>query len=170
MLVPALLLAIVSAGAPCVAPTPGDRTPCAPREGWCFDLSIGGQAVVALEDPALREQVSRVTGDAVCWMLPAASAPTLVAVATANALTPKGPGVLYDELEIVLTGLEGQLVPTRRGIRRDPTVRVGGVPMETAVDVIDTDHLPPGRYVATFRVRGDSGWDRKAVYLEVRSP
>ena len=46
-------------------------------------------------------------------------------------------------------------------------VRIGGVPMQTVVDVIDTDALPPGGYVATFRVRGPGGWDRKAVHLRI---
>ncbi len=39
--------------------------------------------------------------------------------------------------------------------------------MQTMVDVIDVDALPDGAYIATFRVRGPGGWDRKGVYLSV---
>lgn len=154
----------LAAGDPCVAPR-GDS--CSPRNGHCFDLEIDGQRVEPLADRALRERLGEAVSQAVCWRLPQPATGAIEAIPTANVRTAAGLGTLRDELEIVVTGLEGQQIPTRKGIRTDPTVRIGGVPMQTVVDVIDTEALPAGAYVMTFRVRGRSGWDRKAVYVEV---
>jgi hypothetical protein len=74
----------------------------------------------------------------------------------ANEHTPEL-GTLRKGFEIVVTGLEGQEVPTRKGLRTDPTVRIGGLPMQTAVDVIDTKSLPLGAYVVRIRVVGSQG-------------
>jgi hypothetical protein len=167
MMFTALLPLLFAAGADCQAPSAHDATSCAARNGHCFDLSLDAQPVVPLQDGALRDRLDGAISRPVCWQVVSPVTRQLNAQATANARTDDGLGKLYDELEIVLTGLEGQQVPTRQGIRKDPTVMIGGVPMQTVVDVIDTDALPPGEYIATFRVRGPKGWDRKAVHLRV---
>ncbi len=155
----------LAAGDPCALPR-GDS--CTPRNGHCFDLEIDGQRVEPLNDLALRDELSAAVSQSVCWRLPQPASGAVQAQASGNARTALGLGALHEELEIVVTGLQGQQIPTRKGIRTDPTVRIGGVPMQTAVDVIDTEALPGGTYVMTFRVRGKGGWDRKAVYVEVR--
>jgi hypothetical protein len=164
---PALVFSslLLAAGDPCAAPR-GDA--CTPRNGHCFDLEIDGQRVEPLNDAALRAKLGElVAGQAVCWRLPQATAGTVEPVAFANA---RGAslGGLRDDMEMVVTPLEGQTIPTRKGIRTDPTVMIGGVPMQTVVDVIDTEALPDGTYVVSVRVRGQRGWDRKSVLLEVR--
>lgn len=165
----AVLLGVVAlaAGGECAAPPADGLRSCRDHVGWCFDLTVDGQAVVPLDDPALRAKLDRELATPLCWQLAEPTAGTLEAVVKANRHTAGTIGELYDEVEIVVMGLEGQEVPTRKGIRTDPTVRIGGVPMQTQVDVIDTEKLPGGAYVATFRVRGPGGWDRKAVLLHV---
>jgi hypothetical protein len=156
---------VLAAGDPCAAPR-GDG--CTPRNGHCFDLEIDGQRVVPLGAGDLRSRLDeRVAGQAVCWRLPEPTSGTVEPVAFANA---RGAalGALREDMEMVVTPLDGQAIPTRKGIRTDPTVMIGGVPMQTVVDVIDTEALPDGAYVVSIRVRGQRGWDRKSVHVEVR--
>lgn len=162
-----LMSLLLSGGNECDPPSKKDRSPCM-KGGHCFDLSIDGQSVVPLLDSELRASLKDAVSRQVCWRLQDPVTGSLNAVIQNNKLTAKHLGALYQEIEIVITGLDGQSIPTRKGIRTDPTVRIGGVPMQTSVDVIDLDALPNGSYVATFRARGPEGWDRKAVYLSVQ--
>ncbi|HET7065124.1 MAG TPA: hypothetical protein VFI49_12690 [Rudaea sp.] len=70
----------------------------------------------------------------------------------------------------VVTALEGQQVPTHKGIRTDPTVHIGGLPMQTAVDVIDGKALPSGAYIVRVRVVGKLGYEDKSMYIHVERP
>ncbi|HRQ65968.1 MAG TPA: hypothetical protein PKZ76_14090 [Xanthomonadaceae bacterium] len=163
----ALMLALVATAAsdPCAAPRVGDS--CSPRNGHCFDLAIDGQRVEPLVDRALREELQAAVSQAVCWRLAQPVAGAAEPVVSANSRTESGLQGLREGVEMVVIPLQGQEIPTRKGVRTDPTVLIGGVPMQTVVDVIDTEALPGGAYVITFRVRGQRGWDRKAVYVEV---
>lgn len=162
-----MLVAAVMAADACEPPGQRDRSPCSGRVGHCFDLTIDGQPVVPLDDASLASTLQSVASQSICWMLAAPVQGALEPLVQPNGQTTEHLGALYDEVEIVVTALEGQEIPTRKGIRTDPTVRIGGVPMQTAVDVIDVEALPDGAYIATFRVRGPGGWDRKGVYLTV---
>jgi hypothetical protein len=73
-------------------------------------------------------------------------------------------------LELVITGLEGQAIPTRKVVRTDPTVRIGGMPMQTMADAIDTAALPPGAYLVQVRYVGKENWDQQLVHVVVAQP
>lgn len=153
---------------PCSAPS-NDAAACSLRAGHCFDVSIGGQRTQPLTDAALGASLHDAVGRAVCWTLASPAAGDLVTEATANARTyllgaPRAP------LELVITGLEGQTIPTRKAIRTDPTVRIGGMPMQTVVDEIDTAALPPGAYVVQVRYVGKNNWDQQLVHVVVAEP
>jgi hypothetical protein len=162
-----ILLFALAAGDPCTVPTGRDAKICSERVGHCFDVDINGQHVEPLKDPALRAKLTEQVGSkTVCWMLPKPTAGGIDVVARANEHTSEL-GTLRKGYEIVVTALDGQEIPTHKGIRKDPTVHIGGLEMQTAVDVIDTKSLPPGAYVVRVRVVGSQGYEDKSVYLRV---
>jgi hypothetical protein len=64
--------------------------------------------------------------------------------------------------------LEGQSLVTRPELSTNPSVRVGGSQVVTRADVIDSNRLPPGKYVLTARVSGSRrGWDCHKFVVEV---
>lgn len=153
---------------PCVAPK-RDSDACRLRVGHCFDATIGGQRTEALADATLRASLEEIAGRPVCWTLPAPVAGELATEAAPNARTsmlgaPRAP------LELVITGLEGQAIPTRKVVRTDPTVRIGGMPMQTIADAIDTAALPPGAYLVQVRYVGKENWDQQLVHVVVAQP
>jgi hypothetical protein len=168
MLVTSLLLTIAfAADDPCAMPTGRDAKVCSARVGYCFDLDIDGQHAEPLKDSALRAKLAEHVGSkAVCWTLPKPITGDIDVVPHSNDHTSEL-GALRKGYEVVVTGLEGQEVPTHKGIRTDPTVHIGGLPMQTAVDVIDTKSLPPGAYVVRVRIVGSQGYEDKSVYLRV---
>ncbi|HET9482779.1 MAG TPA: hypothetical protein VFO79_02380 [Xanthomonadales bacterium] len=165
-----MLLALLTAAAatdPCEPPRGRNANPCAARVGHCFDVAIDGQATERLEDAALRAELEQATGYDVCWVLPRPTASAADIKALANAHTerigpPRAP------LDIVVYALQGQQIPTKKGIRTDPTVRIGGVAMQTVVDVIDMEGLPDGAYAVKVRYVGTKNYDQQVVLLEVR--
>lgn len=169
MPVTSLVLAMaLAAEGPCAVPRGSDANICSERVGHCFDMEVDGQRVEPLNDVALGAQLTAQTAGAkpVCWMLPKPTAGGIDIALHSNGYT-QGLGDLRKGYEVVVTGLDGQEVPTRKGIRTDPTVNIGGLPMQTAVDVIDVENLPPGAYIVRVRVVGSKGYDDKSVYLHV---
>ena len=168
MLLTSLLLTIAFAAEdPCAVHAGREARVCSARAGHCFDLDIDGQHAEALMDSALRAKLTEQVGSKpVCWMLPRPTAGSIDVVVHANEHTSEL-GTLRKGFEVVVTGLDGQEVPTHKGLRTDPTVRIGGLPMQTAVDVIDTKSLPPGAYVVRVPVVGSQGYEDKSVYLRV---
>lgn len=158
----------VAAKDPCSAPK-RDTDACSRRAGHCFDLRIGGQHTRPLTDAALRASLQEAVDRPVCWTLPAPVAGDLATEIVRNARSHLL-GAQRAPLELVITGLEGQSVPTRKSIRTDPTVRIGGMPMQTVVDEIDTAALPPGAYVVQVRFVGTANWDQQLVHLTVEEP
>ncbi len=171
MLSSSLILAMaLAAEDPCALPTGRDAHACSARVGQCFDLDIDGQHVEPLKDAALRARLTEQAGSkAVCWTLPKPTAGSINVVVHENQHTAEM-GTLRKGFEVVVTGLEGQQVPTHKGIRTDPTVHIGGLPMQTAVDVIDAKNLPPGAYIVRVRVVGSQMYEDKSVYLHVERP
>lgn len=162
-----LLAASLAADDPCAVPTGHDAHICDERVGHCFDLEINGQRVEFLQDAALHTNLTdALESKAVCWTLPNPISGDLDIVPRTNEHTAEL-GELRKGYEIVVTGLEGQQIPTHKGIRSDPTVRIGGLAMQTAVDVIDTKALPTGAYIVRVRVVGHQGYEDKSVYLHV---
>ena len=150
----------------CDLPTGRDANPCSERVGHCFDLEIDGQRTARLDDAALRAKLSDATGYDVCWTLPAPTAGAIDVKMLPNARTgrlgePRAP------LDLIVFPLEGQEIPTRKGVRTDPTVRIGGVAMQTVVDVIDTANLPAGKYVVKVRYIGTQHYDQQSVFVTV---
>lgn len=170
MLLTAILLAsALAADDPCLPPRNAGST-CSDRIGRCFDVEIDGQRVEPLDDPALSTELTKKAGyHAVCWTLPKPTHGDVDIAVKANGLTPRL-GELRPGHEVVVTALEGQKVPTHKGIRTDPTVMIGGVPMQTVVDVIDSKALPAGAYVVRVRVLGSNGRDDKSIYVHVERP
>lgn len=169
MLATSLILALaLAADDPCALTRGSDANICSDRVGHCFDMDIDGQRVEALNDAAESARLTaQTTGSKpVCWKLPKPTTGGIEIELSSNAYT-QGLGDLRKGHEVVVTSLDGQEVPTRKGIRTDPTVNIGGVPMQTVVDVIDTDSLPPGPYIVRVRVVGNKGYDDKSVYLHV---
>ena len=165
-----LFAAALAAGDPCAMPTGHEARICSERVGHCFDLEINGQRVEFLQDAALRAKLTdALESKAVCWTLPKPITGDLDIVPRTNEHTAEL-GELRKGYEIVVTGLEGQQIPTHKGIRSDPTVRIGGLAMQTAVDVIDTKALPSGAYIVRVRVVGHLGYEDKSVYLHVAVP
>jgi hypothetical protein len=168
MLLTSLLLsAAMAADDPCAMPAGRDAHACGAKVGYCFDLEIDGQPVEFLKDAALRAKLTeRLDSKPVCWALPKPTSGGIDIVPRVNEHTNEL-GNLRKGYEIVVTPLEGQEIPTHKGIRKDPTVRIGGMPMQTAVDVIDTQALPAGAYVIRVRVVGTQGYEDKSVYVRV---
>jgi hypothetical protein len=165
-----ILSAVLAADDPCAVPTGPDAHVCHARVGHCFDVEIDGQRAEPLKDAALRSRLTEQVGSkAVCWTLPKPTLGDIDIVVRANEHTTEL-GELRPGYEVVVTGLEGQQVPTHKGIRTDPTVRIGGLPMQTAVDVIDGKSLPPGAYIIRVRVVGKLGYEDKSMYVHVERP
>ena len=171
-MLPTMLLAtaLLAADDPCAVPSGPDAHACRAKVGHCIDVEIDGQQAAPLQDAALRAKLTEQVGSkAVCWTLPKPTSGDIDISVRANAHTPEL-GELRPGYEVVVTGLEGQQVPTHKGIRTDPTVRIGGLPMQTAVDVIDGKSLPPGAYVIRVRVVGKLGYEDTSVYVRVERP
>jgi hypothetical protein len=165
-----MLSAALAAEDPCAVPAGPDAHICHARVGHCFDVEIDGQRAEPLADAALRARLTEQAGSkAVCWTLPKPTMDDIDIVVRANEHT-ADLGELRPGYEVVVTGLEGQQVPTHKGIRTDPTVRIGGLPMQTAVDVIDGKALPPGAYIIRVRVVGKLGYEDKSIYVHVERP
>jgi hypothetical protein len=162
-----ILTAAFAVNDPCALPTGHDTQICSAKVGHCIDVEIDGQRAQPLKDAALRAKLTAQVGSkAVCWMLPKPTAGSIDVSVHGNEHTAEL-GELRKGFEVVVTGLEGQKVPTHKGIRTDPTVHIGGLPMQTAVDVIDRGALPEGAYVVRVRVVGSQGYEDKSVYLKV---
>jgi hypothetical protein len=72
------------------------------------------------------------------------------------------------EVSVHVVPLEGQSLVTRPELSTSPSVRVGGSQVVTRADVIDSNRLPPGKYVLTARVSGSRrGWDCHKFVVEV---
>ncbi|MGA9335262.1 MAG: hypothetical protein WBV39_13365 [Rudaea sp.] len=169
MLVTSLIFALALAtDDPCALPRGRHVNACSERVGHCFDMDIDGQRVQPLADAAMRARLTAQAGGSkpVCWELPKPTAGNIDIVLHSNAYTSQL-GDLRKGYEVVVTGLDGQKVPTHKGLRSDPTVLIGGLPMQTAVDVIDTKQLPAGAYIVRVRVVGSQGYEDKSVYLHV---
>ena len=64
--------------------------------------------------------------------------------------------------------LEGQSLDTRPELSTAQSVRAGGSSVVTQADVIDSNRLPPGKYVLTARVSGSRlGWDCHGFVVQV---
>ncbi|HVF35980.1 MAG TPA: hypothetical protein VND91_11715 [Candidatus Saccharimonadia bacterium] len=162
-----LVLAMAAAPPdPCELPTGRDANPCAARVGHCFDLEIAGQRTERFGPSDTRDSLRKAIGYDVCWVLRDRTPGVDKVRALANARTP-ALGESRSPLELVVYGLEGQQIPTTKGIRTDPTVRIGGVEMQTVVDVIDTANLPDGAYAVKVRYVGTENWDQQVVLLWV---
>ncbi len=76
-----------------------------------------------------------------------------------------GPGA---EALIHVYPLEGQSLDTHKEISTASSVRAGAGAVVTQADVIDSNRLPPGRYVLTARVSGSRrGWDCHGFFVQV---
>ena len=150
----------------CDLPTGRDANPCSERVGHCFDLEIDGQRTARLDDAALRAKLREATGYDVCWTLPAPTAGAIDVKMLPNAHTGRL-GEARAPLDLIVFPLEGQQIPTRKGVRTDPTVRIGGVAMQTVVDVVDTANLPAGAYVVKVRYIGLQHYDQQSVFVTV---
>jgi hypothetical protein len=64
--------------------------------------------------------------------------------------------------------LEGQSLDTRTELSTAQSVRAGGSAVVTQADVIESNRLPPGKYVLTARVSGSRrGWDCHGFFVQV---
>lgn len=76
-----------------------------------------------------------------------------------------GPGA---EALVHVYPLEGQSLDTRPELSTAQSVRAGGSSVVTQSDVIDSNRLPPGKYVLTARVSGSRrGWDCHGFVVQV---
>lgn len=150
---------------PCTLPR-REAEACRNRVGHCFDVAIDGQRTQALTDADLRAALAEVVDRPVCWTLAAPVAGELDTEALPNPRTHRL-GAQRAPLELVITALEGQTIPTRKAVRTDPTVRIGGMPMQTVVDMIDTAALPAGAYVVQVRYVGTENWDQQLIHVTV---
>lgn len=170
MLSTIILSSALAAEDPCAVPSGPDAHVCHAKVGHCIDVEIDGQRAEPLKETALRARLTEQAGSkAVCWTLSNPTVGDIDIVVRANEHTAEL-GELRPGYEVVVTSLEGQQVPTHKGIRTDPTVRIGGIPMQTAVDVIDGKSLPPGTYVVRVRVVGKFGYEDKSIYVHVERP
>jgi hypothetical protein len=72
------------------------------------------------------------------------------------------------EVTVHVLPLEGQSLETRPELSTSSNVRVGGSAVVTKADVIQSDRLPPGKYVLTVRVSGaKQNWDRQTLFVQV---
>ena len=72
------------------------------------------------------------------------------------------------EVSIHVLPLEGQDLETRPELSTAPSVRAGGSAVVTRADVIQSDRLPPGKYVLTVTVSGaKQNWDRQTLFVQV---
>ena len=76
-----------------------------------------------------------------------------------------GPGA---EASVHVYPLEGQSLDTHKEISTASSVRAGGGAVHTQADVIDSNRLPPGKYVLAARVSGSRrGWDCHGFFVQV---
>ena len=72
------------------------------------------------------------------------------------------------EVTIHVLPLEGQELETRPALSTAPSVRAGASAVVTQADVVQSNTLPPGKYVLTVRVSGaKANWDRQTLFVQV---
>ena len=72
------------------------------------------------------------------------------------------------EVQVNVYPLEGQSLETRPELSTSSSVQVGGSPVVTQADVMQSNRLPPGKYVLTSRVSGSiQNWDCHSFFLLV---
>jgi hypothetical protein len=72
------------------------------------------------------------------------------------------------QLTIHVLPLEGQDLVTRPELSTAPSVQVGGSAVVTQAEVVQSNRLPPGKYVLSVRVHGSKrNWDRQTFFLQV---
>jgi len=141
---------------------------CVDRNGHCVSVTIDGQPTVALTDEKVAARVHAIKhGEDVCWQL---SQPVSTQFRLSAAM-----GGLYPKF---IGSLERVLVNLYHLDDYDPKVdsrldALNGVEMEADGLPTGTWHLrsqrplPPGEYVAVFRLQGSGNWDRQAVLLKL---
>ena len=69
--------------------------------------------------------------------------------------------------ETMVVPLDQVDLKTRRELTTADGVRVGGAAPVVAQDVIESNRLPPGRYLLIITLSGRGNWDRMTLYVEV---
>jgi hypothetical protein len=141
---------------------------CINRIGHCMTLTVDGQATSPLTDKALAARVHAVPHrQDVCWQLARPVSALFRASASAGGIEPSFLGRI-ESIDVLLYPL-GDYDP-----QVDSHVEyLSGSRMEADGHRNGTwQHryprpLPPGEYVATFRIHGSANWDRQSVLITV---
>ena len=146
-------------------------------EGHCVAAEVNGQKTVRMTKPT-RKQLKPFEGNrsrpwgncAAHYEVPS---PVHGALALRFAWVPEAVGYFggpRTESSVHVYPLEGQSLETRPEIASAPSVRAGGSAVMTRADVIESDQLPPGKYVLTARVSGARSWDCHGFFVQVAEP
>jgi hypothetical protein len=148
---------------------------CVDRDGRCMTVTVNGQAAVKLTKPTkamlkgLWEAVSYVEGSEMRdtrYEVPLPIRGPLQVTADGNARSRDWFGV-DRSFETMVTPIDPVDLKTRQQVTTADGVSVGGAAPLVVENVLESNRLPPGRYVLRIRLTGSENWDRMVVYVRV---
>jgi hypothetical protein len=142
-----------------------------PFEGHCVAVTVNGQKTVRIAKKTknmLKELgASRAGGKEALYEVPSAvrGALELDVDWLPEAVAYFGP---EPRVDAAVFPLDGQDLDTQPELSTAPSVQAGGSAVVTQADVIQSNRLPPGRYVLAIRVYGSKrSWDRQTLFVQV---
>jgi hypothetical protein len=166
------LVLLAAAAAPAAEKTPSCFKDA--FEGHCVAADVNGQRTVRLTKKTKKllkefnERGSRPFGN--CSAHYEVPAPVRGGLDLRFGWLPEAVGYFGSGAEslVHVYPLEGQDLDTRPELSTASSVRAGGSAVVTKADVVQSNRLPPGRYVLTARVSGSKrGWDCHGFVVEV---
>lgn len=157
-----------------VAASAGEKLPkcfSGDRDGHCIAVEINGQKTIRLTKPTKKmlEPLGglRSGGDNTRYEAPQ---PVRGALDVRATWLPEA--VPYfgapPSVTVHVEPLEGQELATRPELSTDSSVQAGGSAVVTQANVIESNRLPPGKYLLSVTLSGArKNWDRQTFYVQV---
>lgn len=147
------------------------RTKCFPREGHCVAVAVNGQRTVPLTRPTKKalkayEEVSHYADDT-GYEVPE---PIVGELDVAASMVAGAESVLgaNAQADVQIVPLEAVEIETEQHLVAEPSVRIGGQAAVVVANVLQSNTLPPGKYLLRVKLRGSKNWDRQTIFFTVR--
>ncbi len=143
---------------------------CFPREGHCVAVVVNGQPTVPLSKPTEKqlerlEEVSHYVDDTRYEVPePIHGELDVGASLVAGAETALGEN---GRLDVQIVPLEKVEIPTRDQLVAEPSVRIEGQAAVAVGRFLESNRLPPGKYLLRVKLRGPNNWDRQTIFFTV---
>jgi len=142
-------------------------------DGHAFDVVINNQKVVFLKNKAkIKPLLENYAGSSssVLWKL---SSPILGELSFDIEVVDNEKNYIgyidKEQLRITVFPLTKSYLPSHVIEETHNDVLVGGSPLSTKINLLESMTLAKGKYVISIKVKGHKNWDRKEIYVEVLS-